>query len=89
MPAQRTLSLSSEERQELERVRDRDSRPYMRERAAALLKIADGQSVYAVAKSGLLKPRKYDTVLSWLNNYLGYRTLIPRPACNKRRAFSP
>ena len=89
MPIRRTLSLSSEERQELERVRDRDSRPYLRERAAALLKIADGQSVYAVAKGGLLKTRKYDTVLSWLNNYLEDRTLTPRPACNKRRAFSP
>ena len=39
---QHTLELKADQRRELERTRDRDKRAYMREYAAALLKIADG-----------------------------------------------
>ena len=46
--------------------RDRH-RPDVREKAAALLKIAEGASAYRVATSGLLKRRKPDTVYNWLN----------------------
>jgi hypothetical protein len=54
-----------------------DPRPYVRERCAALLKIADGQSPHAVARHGLLKPRDPDTVYEWLNWYeqLGLRSV--------------
>ncbi len=83
----RTLELNSTQRKELEWVRDRDRRPYLRERAAALLKIAEGYSPCSVACFGLLKRRDPDTVYKWLNEYqkLGY--LRPRPPC--RTAFSP
>jgi hypothetical protein len=49
----------------------------MRERCAALLKIADGHSPHAVARSGLLKPRHPDTIYTWLNWYerLGIRSV--------------
>lgn len=83
----RTLELSSEERAALEQVRDRDQRAYLRERAAALLKIADGQAPYRVARHGLLKPRHPETVYGWLNDYLSTRSLKVRPAC--RGPFSP
>ncbi|MBK7217548.1 MAG: hypothetical protein IPH95_10955 [Candidatus Promineofilum sp.] len=43
----------------------------MREKAAALLKVAAGQSPHAVAKQGVLKTRDPDTVYRWLNRYLG------------------
>ena len=69
MPLRRSLDLSEQQRQELEHHRDRDARPYVRERCAALLKIADGHSPHAVAKRGLLKPRDPDTVYSWLDWY--------------------
>jgi ribosomal protein S18 acetylase RimI-like enzyme len=65
----RTLTLSPEQRDELVGHRDHDPRPYVRERCAALLKIADGTSPFAVAKAGILKPRDPDTVYSWLNTY--------------------
>jgi hypothetical protein len=65
----RALTLSEEQRQELLRLRDHDARPYVRERGAALLKIADGQSPHRVARSGLLKPRDPDTVYAWLDRY--------------------
>jgi hypothetical protein len=83
----RTLFLSSSERAELEHIRDHDRRAYLRERAAALLKIADGMGPTVVARQGLLKPRHQETVCLWLNDYEETRTLRPRPAT--RRAFSP
>ena len=42
MPARRTLHLSVEEREALEDLRDHAPKPYLRERAAALLLIASG-----------------------------------------------
>jgi hypothetical protein len=70
MAAQRTVTLSWAQRRELEQARDHDPRPYVRERCAALLKIADGTSAHAVARDGLLKPRDPDTVYAWLAHYL-------------------
>jgi hypothetical protein len=77
----RTLTLTEEQRQELLRFRDHDSRPYLRERAAALLKIADGQTPHQVATRGLLKPRDPDTVYAWLDRYQasGAAGLIAHP----------
>ena len=69
MPRRRTLTLTDSQRQELIDHRDHDPRPYVRERCAALLKIADGHAPHAVARHGLLKPRDPDTVYSWLNMY--------------------
>ena len=69
MAKQRTLRLRWEQRQELEATRDHDRRPYVRERCAALLKIADGQTAHAVASHGLLKGRDPDTVYAWLDHY--------------------
>ena len=65
----RTLVLTSKAQRELEQARDHDERPYVRERAAALLKIAAGQTAHAVARQGLLQPRDPDTVYGWLNHY--------------------
>lgn len=69
MATLRTLKLSSDQRAELVDRRDHDPRPDVRERCAALLKIADGRSPYWVAREGLLRPRHPDTVYGWLNRY--------------------
>lgn len=69
MAQRRTLRLSKEQREVLMEHRDHDARPYVRERCAAILKIADGQSPHAVARHGLLKERRPDTVYYWLNIY--------------------
>lgn len=87
MPKRRMFSPTPEQHAELTRVRDRDPRPYLRERAAALLKIAQGMSPHAVARRGLLKPRDPDTVYIWLDNYIRDGHLKPRPPC--RGPFSP
>ncbi len=69
MPRRRTLTVTDTQRQDLITHRDHDPRPYVRERCAAVLKVADGQSAHAVARQGLLKPRDPDTVYSWLDMY--------------------
>ena len=69
MPYRRTLALTAAQRQDLIQYRDHDPRPYVRERCAALLKIADGLAPHAVARHGLLTPRDPDTVYEWLNWY--------------------
>jgi hypothetical protein len=69
MVHKRALDLSEDEREALKAHRDHDGRPQVRERCAALLKIADGQSAHEVAQHGLLKPRDPDTVYGWLNVY--------------------
>jgi hypothetical protein len=69
MYQRRTLALSDDERAALLSHRDHDARPYVRERCAAILKIADGQSPPAVAHAGLLRRRDPDTVYAWLDFY--------------------
>ena len=90
MPKRHELSLTTAETQELLRHRDHHQRPDVREKAAALLKIADGNSPHWVAKSGLLKPRDTDTVYGWLQIYLaeGFAGLIGRQHGGARRRFS-
>jgi hypothetical protein len=85
----RVLSLTEEQRQELLRLRDHDPRPYVRERGAAILKIAEGQSPHHVATCGLLKPRDPDTVYAWLDCYEaeGAAGLIAHPQGGSRGRF--
>ncbi len=82
-----TLSLSVAQRSELVALRDHAPRPYLRERAAALLKIADGLSAFAVARTGLLKPRKPDTVYRWMGSYEtgGIAGLVMEPRGHRGR----
>jgi transposase len=91
IPKIRTLALSREERQELEKIRDTHSKAYMRERASAMLKIASGQVPYQVALTGLLKPRDPDTVYTWLDRYeaAGVAGLKNKPGRGRKPAFSP
>jgi hypothetical protein len=86
---QHTLPLTPEQRTELEQARNRDPRPYFRERAAALLKIAAGQSGREVALHGLPQRRQPKTVYAWLHAYQrqGLNGLVQRP--RGHRGFSP
>jgi transposase len=75
------------EHEELVAHRDRDPRPYVRERGAALVKIAAGMSPHAVAQRGLLRPRDADTVYGWLAAYeaAGLAGVIARQHGGDRR----
>jgi hypothetical protein len=62
MYQRRTLARSDDEHAELLYHRDPDPKPYLRERWAAVLKLADGQAPQAGANAGLLRRRDPDTV---------------------------
>lgn len=90
-PAMHRLSLTPPQRAELARLRDTAPKPHVRERAAALLKVADGQSAAGVARAGLLRPRQAETVHRWLARYRaeGAAGLADRPGRGRKPAFSP
>jgi hypothetical protein len=69
MSQRRTLALTARQRYALLYHRDHHPKPYVRERCAALLKVADGLAPHAVARNGLLRPRDPDTVYAWLDFY--------------------
>ena len=62
----REVSLSEAQRAELETLRDHDPRPYVREKAAGILKVADGAPIFWVADYGLLQVRHRQTVSEWI-----------------------
>ena len=85
------LILTPAQRAELVALRDTAPKPHVRERAAALLKVADGRSAVSVARTGLLRPRKPATVWRWIRRYLaeGIAGLDDRPGRGRKPAFSP
>jgi len=90
------VDLSEEQRDELIDVRDCHDKPYMREKAAAVLKVAgppdgDGQSARQVALSGLLRERRPNTVRDWIHAYKeeGIEGLIVEDGRGQKPTFSP
>ena len=91
MPKIIHLELSVSEREELEGVRRHDARLYMREKAAALLKIADGQIASQVAEHGLLQTHAPDIVYRWLKRWQteGVAGWVVKKGRGRKAAFSP
>ena len=91
MPAPLVVALRPDQIRELEHVRDHDPLPHIREKAAAILKVAAGQSLRAVARTGLLRPRRRETVAAWVRRYLaeGLAGLRVRPGRGRKPAFPP
>ena len=92
MPKPLELKLDAKtERSELEKIRDHHAKPYVRERAAALLKIADGMSGREVALHGLLKERCPDSIYDWVKDYRssGVKGLVVKPGRGRKPAFPP
>ncbi len=87
MPHRRTLVLTDMQQQELVHARDHHPHPSMRERCAAVLKIAAGQTPHQVARHGLLNPRDPDTVYASLRAYeaSGLAGLVARQHGGRRR----
>ena len=91
MPKVYRLSLSPTQAAELVQVRDRHEKAYLRERAAAILKVAQGQSLRQVAYHGLLKRHAPETVKVWCERYLadGVTGLQVRTGRGRKAVFSP
>lgn len=62
MPKKREIHLTAEARCELEQAVRSHAKAYVRERASAVLKVADGMSAVQVARHGLLRRRSPDSV---------------------------
>src|SRR5438105_1522903 len=87
----RYLALTETEELELIQLRDHAPKPYLRERAAALLKVAAGQSAASVARHGLLRPRKRTPVSLGLAASLtaGFAGLPTQAGRGRKPAFPP
>lgn len=91
MPKIYQLNLTDEQKQELYYVVKRDIKPYARERAAAILKVADGNSIRQVAYKQLLTRRSPDTVKRWCDRYqrLGIDGLYIEQGRGRKPHFFP
>jgi transposase len=85
------VQLTPAQRCELERIVRSHPKPYVRERASAVLKVAAGQWACDVAEHGLLRPRDRDTIYAWLKRFKqeGIPGLLIRPGRGRKPAFSP
>lgn len=91
MPGRLKLELTETQRVELEDIRAHSPLPYLRERAAALLKIADGLSGREVARNRLNSKHWQDTIYEWVKRYQadGLTGLKVKPGRGRKPAFSP
>ena len=91
MPQHLHLPLTEPQRQELTWQRDHAQQPYQRERCAALLMIAQGDSPAHVARARLYKRREPDTLYRWYYRYqqAGFAGLGVRKGRGRKPAFSP
>lgn len=85
------LKLSASQQVELEQARDHHGKPYVREKAAGILKVAAGQSIADVARHGLLRQRTWETVYDWLQSYeqAGLAGLLVKVGRGRKASFSP
>jgi hypothetical protein len=88
------LSLTPAQHAALVDLRDHAPQPYLRERAAGLLKVAAGAAVAAVAAvaaTGLLQPRQPETLSCWIARYRagGLAGLTIRAGRGRKPVFSP
>ena len=91
MTALFSVVLSPAQVQELEQVRDHHPLAYVRVKAAGILKVRQGQSLRQVAKNGLLKPVRRETVKAWIVHYQhdGVAGLLVQAGRGRKPAFSP
>jgi len=91
MPKRIRVSLSESQQRELEQARDGHPKAFIRERAAAVLKVACGNSVTEVAERGLLKRHEPETVHLWIKRYLqgGVGGWQVKPGRGRKALFSP
>ncbi len=91
MPSRLHIDLSVQDYTSLLKMRDHGAPAYLRERAAAVLKVAAGESCNHVAHHGLLRPHKARTVTTWCHRFLneGIDGLHMRPGRGRKPGFSP
>jgi transposase len=85
------ICLRTEQERELVWARDHHRKSYVRVKCAAILKVAAGESVRHVARTGLLKAVAEETVSQWITRYLteGLDGLLVQAGRGRKPAFSP
>lgn len=85
------VHLTTDQQRELEWARRHHPKAYVRERAAAVLKVAAGQSARQVALHGLLRPHEPETIGTWIRRYQagGLPGLLVQPGRGRKPAFFP
>lgn len=91
MPGKLKLELTEQQQAELKDLLDHSPKPYLRERAAALLKIAGGLSGREVALHRLNQAHWQDTIYEWVHRYQaeGPKGLRIKGKRGRKPAFSP
>ena len=91
MPRKLEVVLTAQQKQELEQARGHHSKAYVREAAAAILKVAAGQSARQVALLGLLRERDPESVSGWIVRYQagGIAGLLVSDGRGRKASFSP
>ena len=91
MAWRREVRLTADQREQLTWMVKHDPKAYRRERAAAILKVADGEVAARVAGSGLLVRRDPDTVYGWLDRFVeqGIAGLTIAPGRGRKPAAFP
>ena len=88
---QRRVTLDAARKAALVKMRDTGAKPFLRERAAAILKVAEGLPAKVVARERLLRTRRPETVCEWLDRFQegGIAALEIKPGRGRKPAFSP
>ena len=91
MAQARQVVLTPEQERELIWARDHHQKAYVRTKAAAILKVAAGQSMRQVAAHGLLRAVKEEFVSDWIDRYdsEGLSGLLVRQGRGRKPIFSP
>ena len=91
MPRIYQFILEDWERMTLIEMRDHHPKAYLRERAAALLKVDAGQPIHRVAQEGLPRQREWETVAGWVKGYeqKGLGSLYVQKGRGRKPAFPP
>ena len=91
MPKRLIPKLSDEEFKQLAETLHHSPKPYLRERAGAILKLANSETASKIATSGLLRKRHPETVSRWFHRFqtAGVKGLEIKVGRGRKPAFSP
>ena len=90
MPKRYVIKLSESEQAQLEQLVRRGQPAYLRERAAAILQVVTQVPLSHIATQGLLRPRRRETISTWVQRYqqAGIAGLRIRPGRGRKPAYA-
>jgi len=91
MAGKRKVVLSEQQYAELAKIRDHHAVPYIRQRAAAIIKVSEGVSMTKVGRYGLLRKVRHETISEWIDRYEqeGIPGLYVKEGRGRKPAFFP